>query len=211
MYNYEDYDITNSSMISVCKKLDVNLLKDKKNDVFVITFTCNNINIPFKNLINFSIYKLIGEINSDLIERIEIINIIKEDEEANILFLFNDFCKDLGIGKKYMYINVKREIEDNKYIFKSSDLNYDYIKELERKGYSKIKNDISTMTISILDNNTFNVFYVFKFDINEPLPLYMKHMPGIFMKKIFINLKNVIENNQESLLTSLNHINQDQL
>jgi hypothetical protein len=203
MYNnYEKYDIINSSMISICKKLDVNLLKDKNNDVFVITFSCNNINIPFKNLISFSIYKLIGEINSDLLEKIEFINIIKEDEEANILLLFKDFCKDLGIGKKYMYINVKREIIDNNYVFISTDLEYEHKNKLEKNGYSKIKNEISNMTISILNNNKFNVFYSFKFDINEPLPLYMKNIPGILMKKIFINLKNVIENNYEDFTSN---------
>jgi hypothetical protein len=195
-YNdYQDYDTNNTTMVSICKKLDINLLKDKNKDIFVINFKGNNINnIPFKNLIGFSIYNIIGEINSDLLEKIEIIDIIKEDEEANILFLFKDFCKNLGIGKKYMYVNVKREIINNNYIFVSKDLNYQNAKQLEKNGYSKVTNELSNMTISILNDNSFNVFYLFKLEINEPLPSYMKNMIGIIMKKIFINLKNLLEN-----------------
>lgn len=190
-----DYDITNASLVSICKKFDIDLLTDKKNDIFTIIFKCNHNNIDIKKIVNFSIYKVIADVNKDILEKIEIIDIIKEDEEANMLFLFKDFCKDLGIGKKYMYINVKREIIDNNYIFKSTNLNYKYANELEKNGYSKILNEISIMNIKFLNENIFNIIYSFKFDINEPLPFYMKNMPGMLMKKVFINLKNLIENN----------------
>lgn len=192
-YN-NDYDVTNASLGLICKKYDVDLFRDKKTDIFTIKFTSIT-NKSIKNLINFSIYKIISDINTDLLENIEIINIIKEDEEANILFLFKDFCREFGIGKKYMYVNVKREIINNNYVFKSTHLEYEYAEELLKKGYSKIINEVSIMDIMFLNDTNFNIVYSFKFDINEHMPFYMQNMPGMIMKKIFINLKNLIETN----------------
>lgn len=196
MFCNNEYDITNASLALICKNYNVDLLRDRKTDIFTIKFKSIS-NIPIKQLINFSIYQTIADINTDLLEKIEITNIIKEDEEANILFLFKDFCRELGIGKKYMYINVKREVINNNYIFKSTHLEYEYSQNLIKKGYSKIINEISIMDIMFLNDNEFNIVYSFKFDINEHMPFYMQNMPGMIMKKIFVNLKNLIETNNK--------------
>jgi hypothetical protein len=195
-YDYKYFQLNKNDMPLkiICKKSNIDLLKNNNDNYFILVFTCNNINVIFKKLINFSLYKLIGDINSNILEKIEIVNIIKDDEEVDILFLFKELVMDLGIGKKYMHIRtVKRIIDNNTIIFNSYDVPYDKSNELEKNGYTKITSDISNLKINFENENKINVLYGFKIDINEPIPIYMQNITGIIMKKIFINLKHLFE------------------
>ena len=62
----------NRDLIKICSKNDVVLQKNKINKNFIINFFIENKNIDISKVIDFSIYKLIGELNQDVLENIEI-------------------------------------------------------------------------------------------------------------------------------------------
>ena len=52
----------------------------------------------------------------------------------------------------------------------------------------------SILKIALDTNHHANVSYNFNLNLHEDLPIYMKDLPGLMMKKIFYNLKLFIEN-----------------
>ena len=80
----------------VCNKHDIILRKIIRGQTYSIEFNLKNDNILLRNVINFKLYDLISELNKDVVEKIEIIN-KNNDEELDILFVFNRFGIELGI------------------------------------------------------------------------------------------------------------------
>ena len=197
MYNVELYIMiqnaeNNGELIKVCGKYDINLNKNKINNNFILDFSIENPNINVYNIVNFSLYKLIADLNQDILERIEIINIISEDTECDLLFLFKPFSKELGMSKKYMYIKTIKTIENNVIKFMSYDLDISRL-NVELPGYEKITSEVASLVIKILSHHSAKVTYEFNININEDLPLYMQNMSGLMMKKLFYKLKTFIE------------------
>lgn len=183
---------SNVDLIKVCGKYDINLNKNKINNNFILEFSIENPSINVYNIVNFSLYKLIADLSQDILERIEIINVITEDVECELLFLFKPFSKELGMSKKYMYIKTIKSIENNVIKFKSYDLDINRL-NVELPGYEKITSDVAELDIKILSPHSANVTYEFNINVNEELPLYMQNMSGLMMKKLFYNLKTFIE------------------
>ena len=160
--------------------------------MFIIVFIIENNNINIYNLINFSLYKLIGELNQDILETIKIVNLTEDDSECDILFLFKSLSKELGISKKYMLIKNKKQIVDNQIIFKSYDLDVNEM-GINLNGYEKIKCNNAMLTINLLSLTSAQINYTFNMEINDYLPIYMENITGLMMKKIFYKLKSFIE------------------
>jgi len=185
-------DTNNGDLVKVCGKYDINLNKNKINNNFILDFSIENPNINVYNIVNFSLYKLIADLNEDILERIEIINVIEEDVECDLLFLFKPFSKELGMSKKYMYIKTIKSVKNNVIKFKSYDLDISRL-NVELPGYEKITSDVAELDIKILSQHSASVIYEFNLNINEDLPLYMQNMSGLMMKKLFYKLKTFIE------------------
>lgn len=185
-------DANNGDLVKVCGKYDINLSKNKINNNFILDFSIENPNINVYNIVNFSLYKLIADLNEDILERIEIINVIEEDVECDLLFLFKPFSKELGMSKKYMYIKTIKSVKNNVIKFKSYDLDISRL-NVELPGYEKITSDVAELDIKILSQHSASVIYEFNLNINEDLPLYMQNMSGLMMKKLFYKLKTFIE------------------
>jgi hypothetical protein len=182
----------NKDIIDICSKQDIILKKNKLNNNFIIDFIIENNNINIYNLINFSLYKLIGELNQDILETIKIVNLTEDDSECDILFLFKSLSKELGISKKYMLIKNKKQIVDNQIIFKSYDLDVNEM-GINLNGYEKIKCNNAMLTINLLSLTSAQINYTFNMEINDYLPIYMENITGLMMKKIFYKLKSFIE------------------
>ena len=182
----------NKDIIDICSKQDIILKKNKLNNNFIIDFIIENNNINIYNLINFSLYKLIGELNQDILETIKIVNLTEDDSECDILFLFKSLSKELGISKKYMLIKNKKQIVDNQIIFKSYDLDVNEM-GINLNGYEKIKCNNAMLKINLLSLTSAQINYTFNMEINDYLPIYMENITGLMMKKIFYKLKSFIE------------------
>ena len=81
----------------------------------------NKVNI--QSLFGFEIYELLEKVNSDLIEKIIILNKLNEDE-IDICILLKHIAKEIGIKQKYLLFRSKKEIDNDtkNIIYNNKDL-----------------------------------------------------------------------------------------
>ena len=175
---------------NVCLKENVHLKRDKKSEIYSLQLYLDNAKYNLYNIINLNMYNLLYELNQDNFEKIEIKNWIS-DSEIDVLFLFKQFGKDLGIKQKYMYIRATEVVENGKKTYTGSDIEYPYPDELI--NYEKVTTRISTMVVNFESNHKVNINYLFKLDLAHSLPIYMENVLGLIMKKMFLHLKQFIE------------------
>ena len=175
---------------NVCLKENVHLKRDKKSEIYSLQLYLDNAKYNLYNIINLNMYNLLYELNQDNFEKIEIKNWIS-NSEIDVLFLFKQFGKDLGIKQKYMYIRATEVVENGKKTYTGSDIEYPYPDELI--NYEKVTTRISTMVVNFESNHKVNINYLFKLDLAHSLPIYMENVLGLIMKKMFLHLKQFIE------------------
>jgi len=183
-------EILNYDFKTVCMKEQVFLKREKSCNIFLLQFNLENRNKNLHDIININMYSLLFNLNKDNFEKIEIKKWISPNE-IEVLFLFKPFGKDLGIKSKYMYIKTVAQIQNEKHIYTSVDIDYPNLGELS--NYEKVKNTISTMIINFESDFKININYIFKFELVHSLPIYMENILGLTMKKMFLNLKKFIE------------------
>lgn len=179
---------------NVCQKYDIPLLKSKEDNTYYLNFRISNECVNLRKIINFNLYTFLAKINDDCIESVKLVDKLSESS-ATFLFLFKSVGKDFGIPNKYMYIetNVIQENDNTlSYISKSIPIGSNNISLV--KNYDLLTCNKSVLKISLDNNHHANVFYNFNLNLHEDLPIYMKDLPGLMMKKIFYNLKLFIEN-----------------
>lgn len=177
---------------TVCKKYQINLQKSKTSNTYSLDFNIKNQNIDLTSIINFNFYLFLAKINDECIESVKLIRKLSESS-ATFLFLFNSISKDFGIPKKYMYIKTDVISNCNTIIYNSESIEiHDDIKSIV-KGYELITCNSSSLKINLRNNHEAKINYNFDLNIYEDLPIYLKHLPGLMMKKIFYNLKLFIE------------------
>jgi hypothetical protein len=190
----------NTNFKKICDKENMLLEHNKEMDIYSLNFTMINNNKNINNILDNNIYNLLKQINPEIIE--DVVEIITNDDENIILFIFKEIGKEIGLKQKYMFLKNKKLIENNKIIYETNSVNKDDLLEngiLNREVFEKISNlqccycDFAKLTIIIGEKNLVNIHYLFKININENLPNYMTHMIGMIMKKIFFNLKLFIE------------------
>jgi len=139
-------------------------------------------------LTSIKIYDLMKKLNEDIFEDILITN-QKDKNEADILMLFKQFGKELGIGKKYLFVHTKKTTNDNIIHIDSNSVS----KKLElSKNYEEITSNYLELVVKN-NEDYIDINYKFDMNINEDLPLYMENLIGFLMKKVFYRLKLFIE------------------
>lgn len=190
----------NTNFKKVCDKENILLEYNKELEIYSLNFNIVNNNKNINNILDSNIYNLLKKINPEIIE--EVIEIVSDNNENVILFIFKEIGKEIGLKQKYMFLNNKQIIENKKIIYETKSINKESLLEngmLNKDIFEKISKlqacncDFAKLTIIIGENNLINVHYLFKININEDLPNYMSHMIGMLMKKIFLNLKLFIE------------------
>ena len=172
----------------ICDKQDIILKKNKENKNFILELSVTNNNIIIKKIINFKIYELMAEINKDIIENIEIINTDIENKKQ-ILFIFKHICQELGISKKFMFLETEMCVNNKNYKIIGNSISYN--KTIPNS--EQVTSEISLLNINIESEHKMNLTYEFNIEFDENIPIYMENMFGLLMKKIFYNLKSFIE------------------
>lgn len=175
----------------VCNKQNMPLKLNKEENTYMLDFEVDNKNFDLDKLMDFKIYDLIKQVNQDIIEDIKIISQIGEDE-IEILFIFKRFGKNAGIPQKYLILNTVRQKTDNLILFTSKDSEIKNIEYLKNHEAERMKCNLAKLTV-LPFKNKIRLNYLFSIDIKEDLPLYMENMIGLLMKKIFYNLKLVLD------------------
>tara|TARA_B100000902_G_C27319333_1_gene923311 strand:- start:4886 stop:5554 length:669 start_codon:yes stop_codon:yes gene_type:complete len=215
----EEETIINERVI-VCNKGNMLLesyIRDNKK-AYNLKYEFNKLDsskVNINALFGFEIYELLEKVNSDLIEKIIILNKLNEDE-IDICILLKHIAKEIGIKQKYLLFRSKKEIDNNteNIIYNNKDLTLinnelknEYLNQIQIDT-NKIEPLIFNYGKTIINLNTLNLYsdtnlnksinIDFKFDfqilISDDLPLYMENLIGLIFKKIFYNLKQFIDN-----------------
>jgi hypothetical protein len=183
-----------SDIINICTKQNVVLQKNKKDKRYNVFFVSENKNYRIADLINLSLYRLIEELNRDVIDRIEIIQVIEEDRELDMLIVLNPLFKELGSFKYFMSLKttLEHDIHNNMIIIKYLDIPYED-KSNKLQGYTKITHDEAILSVKILSPNIIAVNHNFEINIFEMLPNALQNVVALMVKTALLKIKICLE------------------
>ena len=194
----------------ICNKGNMLLTEIKSTNFntrsYNLQFTIPNIDNSVTNVNNFTsleMYKQLEQQNSELIEKIIILN--ETQNEADICILIAHIAKEIGIKQKYMLFRTTKIVNkfNNSVTFYNKDiklvseqLKQDYLTQLNLidTNYEALIYNYGKTQIYLekendeLTNIKFNID--FQVIIDDDLPLYMENLVGLMFKKMFYNLKN---------------------
>lgn len=173
---------------TICNKHDIILKHDKNNDLFTIEFSVSNPNIEIRKLFGVGLYKVMAEINKDIIEKIDFID--NYSTFTKLLFVFKRFGCEFGIAQKYMFLEINCINKESQIILESKSIPYNS----QIKGCEIATSKFANLYIDFIDKHSAIIKYIFNIDFHEELPIYMENMVGVIMKKIFLRVKSFIEN-----------------
>ena len=208
----------------VCNKGDMLLYEimspSLTKKAYNLKFDLKNLNTSKVNIDTFlstSIYELLETLNTELIEKIYILDTIT-DNETDICILFKNIAKDLGIKQKYIMFRTTKFVNklNNSITFYNKDLKFEQ-KDLIQKYLDTINLDTTIYDAMIFNfgktqiylyNNDRQPFSIdsnnqhlidakfsmdFQLTIEDDLPIYMNNIIGLMFKKMFYNVKLFLE------------------
>jgi hypothetical protein len=179
--------------------MDSNVLYEKDNMKFTkitdkkycLEFTMENKNILMANIVDFSLIKLIYDLNGDIYENVELTK-INEDEAVAVLLIKHLF-EDLGLPQKYTYFHIEKIVNDNQIIFRS--------KTIHSEKPSNIPADAELMAMKenigvcdIISPHKIKFAFTVLFEDYVKIPQFAEKMVGLILNKIFKRVKQFIEN-----------------
>lgn len=157
---------------------------------FSLNFSMENKNIYLANVIDFNLIKLMYELNNDIYIKNEV-NVINENEATVILLLFH-FFEDLGLPQKYAHLNIVRTINDKAITFVGT-VNPGLPSIIPQEATMLPFNSI-ICNCDIITPHKIDFSFDIKFDKNHYIPPFVEKMIGVILNKIFLRVKQFIEN-----------------
>jgi hypothetical protein len=177
----------------IIKKKNLQVIKNKTND-YSILYNIKNPNIYLPQIINFSFIKLIYQLNQEVFEDCHIEEI--SDTESKVYILVKHYFKELGLPKRYTYLNAKIIKTQTDILFKFATI-YD---ELPPNSVNMPQDatllPMDNMDVSYHIINQHNVVarhdihFAAKFDIPE----FVEKFSLTLFSKMFIRTKQFIDN-----------------
>lgn len=162
-----------------------------KTNHYTLTFNIENENIVLSQIIDFNLIKLIYSLNNDVYEKVNIEKI--NDNEVIITLLIKHFFEDLGLPQRFCFVNMKKNIEDNKIVFYSQTIKSQRPPDMPEKSELFLIENMITICDIITPhkvNFTLNII----FDETIQIPPFAEKMVGMLSHKIFKRVKQFIEN-----------------
>jgi len=179
--------------------MDSKVLYDKDNMKFTkitdkkycLEFTMENKNIFMANIVDFSLIKLIYDLNGDIYESVELEKF--NDNEAKIYLLIKPLFEDLGLPQKYSYLYIEKIVNDNQIIFRSKSI------QTERPKNAPADAELMAMkenigVCDIITPHKINFSFTVLFEDYVKIPQFAEKMVGLILNKIFKRVKQFIEN-----------------
>lgn len=190
----------NEESIEICTKHDISLymIKNDMDTKFRLTFTIHNDNFNLKNAIGFKLFALMGELNTDVIDKIYMDEYENDTKSMDIGILLKRFGKEFGIAQKYLFVKtdmICSSKDTSRFVSKQIDPPKEVI--VPAMSESVIKTN-TVLDVTLHTSHKASVTYDFSFVIEDDLPIYMEKYPGLLMKKIFVRLKTFLENINEN-------------
>ena len=178
----------------VCDKNNILLEKDKDTNSYCISLNIINNNIKLFNLLTFDLWDLILKINSDYIEKFDIVN--RQDNTINIVMVFKNLLKSLGNKKIYfLYQTIERKQKDNGVEFISKNCTGPIPEHYDNPELFRINTIDENLILNLYnDNHSCNIKKQMIINLSsENLPIIAEDMIGLINKNIFLRVKSFIE------------------
>jgi hypothetical protein len=191
-------------------------IPSSNNKAYNLQFEFNNLNtskVNIETLLSTAIYELLEKVNSELIEKIYILDSIN-NYETDVCILLKQIAKEVGIKQKYVLFRSTKYSSNlnNSTTFYNKDLIYEhkhlidnYLKSINLntekyepmtfnfgKTHITSTNEQSVNNVDKLIDVKFSID--FQLTITDDLPIYMNNLVGLMFKKMFYNLKMFISN-----------------
>lgn len=181
----------NSELIDTTHDIQLYKINDCT-DSFYLNFKICNPHYNLHQAIGFKLFSLMSELNKDVIESIHQEQYEETDETMKMGMIFKRFGAEFGISQKYIYSITELQKRDNHYIFHSRQIDPPNT-YMVPKHCNPVQTSEGKLRISFEDNHTVHVSYDFSLSLEDHLPIMMRNLPGLLIKKIFIRLKRFLE------------------
>ncbi len=165
-------------------------VKNKKNN-YRLTFQMENNDIVLSKITDFSLVKLIYDLNGDIYEKVKLEQI--NDNEATMCMLMRHLFEDLGLPQRFSYLHMTKMVTDNKITFMSKSINSERPEGMpDEAEQMPIKDMTCECNIITQHRMGFSCNIIFENYMN--IPQFAEKMVGLILFKIFNRVKQFIEN-----------------
>lgn len=162
-----------------------------KNNNYTLVFDVENYKIIMAKVIDFSLLKLIYELNTDIYENSHM-TIINENE-VNLNLLMKNLFEDLGLPQRFSYVHIKKIMSKDKISFVSQSIKTEIPENIPKEA--KLL-PIKTMVCDCLFINPHKINFSCNITLDNDMdvPQIAEKMVGLILHKIFKRVKQFIEN-----------------
>jgi hypothetical protein len=160
-------------------------------NTYKLQFQMENNTMDLSKIIDFSLIKLIYDLNPDIYEKV---NVEKQNEnEVIVTLLLKHFFEDLGLSQRFIFLHIQKFIENNKITFISSSIANYRPDGLPRDSELL---DIKSMNTVCEVITPHKILFHFHIILNENLEVieFVENLIGKIIYKIFNRVKQFIEN-----------------
>ena len=177
-------------MSTLYSKEGFTFYKLEKNS-YKLCFQMENKNIILSKVIDFSLLKLIYDLNPDIYEKVNLHKI--NDNEAVINMLMKHLFEDLGLPQRFSHLYMKKIEEQNKIIFMSQSIKSERPEGMPLDAELMPVKDM-TCFCDILTSHKIFFTCMVNFEDNMNVPEFAERIIGLILFKIFNRVKTFIEN-----------------
>lgn len=171
------------------KKDGFTFLKNNKNN-YSLTFRMDNKLIVLSKIIDFSLIKLIYDLNDDIYEKVNL-EILNENQCVATLLMKHLF-EDIGLPQRYSYLHMIKNVEDNIITFTAHSIYYKRPEGIpENAEQMPIKN--MNCTFNVITPHCIDFCCNIIFDDHMSVPQFAEKIVGLILFKIFNRVKQFIE------------------
>jgi hypothetical protein len=165
-------------------------IKNKEGN-YSVYFELENNNIILKKILDFNLVKLIYDLNSEIFEKINLQKI--NENEATINILIKHLFEELGLPQRFTYVDIKREVTENKVTFFSQTIKSERPDGIpDNAELMPIENVI--INCNVITHHKINFSCNILFQNNKVLLPVIEKIFSLVLFKIFIRVKHFIEN-----------------
>jgi len=169
----------------------IKIFRKAKNN-YKITFFFENRCIDISKIIDFSLFQILYELNTDIFEYC---NIEKDstNTNANITLLIKNIFEDIGINQQVSYINIQKHVTPQKITFISNTIKDHHPRNIPTHiELLDVNKFICECDIVSLHRANFTIDMII--DNSHNLQSVIEKTSKLIFKKIFKRIKQFIEN-----------------
>ena len=162
----------------------------KKNN-YNLTFGMTNHNIMLPKIVDFSLIKLIYDLNPDVYENVQIEQL--NEHEAFSTMLMKHLFEDLGLPQRYSFAHITKTVNEKQLTFVTQSINTHRPKGIpEDAELMAIEN--MEIICDVVSPHVLNFNINIKFDQSMNVPSFVEKIIGVILNKVFKRVKQFIEN-----------------